>query len=135
MEATALPRYGRAYIQIVSIVGVVLAGVCVYDVVARAVPPTWLIFAALTIATATFSLKIPSIDSTLTVSEIFAFTSILLFGASTAGLAMAGLGAAVSIRWRFDLRKTLFNLGNLAISGWLGGLVFFALYRGEPLYG
>ncbi|NUR53153.1 MAG: HD domain-containing protein [Acidobacteria bacterium] len=126
---------GRAYIHAVGAVGLTLSAWCVWSRLDNTPAPSWLIFAVLTTASGTISLKIPSIQSRLTVSEIFAFTSILLFGPMTGALSLAGLGLVIGLRWRFGLARTVFNVGNLALSGWVSGVVFFSIARVAPLYG
>jgi putative nucleotidyltransferase with HDIG domain len=125
---------GRVFIAAVAACGAVVvlrAALVLYYAV---LPPAWLLFALLTLASASFTLKIPSINSRLAASEIFAFTSILLFGPEAGALTLALVGVLLSLQWRFDLQKTLFNFGNLGLSGWVCGLVFFGVSGSGPLY-
>ncbi len=49
----------------------------------------WIGFSLLTFATGFFTLKMPSIDALLSVSEIFAFSCVLLFGPELGALTVA----------------------------------------------
>ena len=81
------------------------------------------------------TLKVPSIDTTFSVSEAFVFASVLLFGPAVGAVTLALDGIRVSVRWRMPLSMTLFNFGNLGLSVWAAGHVFFALSGLHPLYG
>src|SRR3954447_5772037 len=125
---------GRALIAAVSIGGMALTGWCVWVGLNANLPATWLVFFGLSLASSAFTLKIPSIDSSLAVSEIFALSAILLYGPEAGALVFGGVAIVLSVRSRFSCEKALFNFGNLAISGFIGGLVFFSLAHVEPLY-
>ncbi len=129
-----LPRAAPILIVLVAAAGAIVTLHAAAVLWASSLPPAWFLFATLTVASASFTLKIPSIDSRLAVSEIFAFTSILLFGPEAGALTLASVGILLSIQLRFGLQKTLFNFGNLGISGWVSGLVFFAVSSSGPLY-
>jgi putative nucleotidyltransferase with HDIG domain len=101
---------------------------------AESLPPAALMFAGLTLLASAFTLKIPSIDSTSAASEIFALTSVLLYGADAGALIFAGVAIVLSLRSKFSPQKTLFNVGNLCLSSWLAGWVFFAMAGAPPLY-
>jgi putative nucleotidyltransferase with HDIG domain len=93
------------------------------------------LFALLTIASGFLTLKMPAIDATFSVSEAFAFASVLLFGPAVGAVTLALDGIRISTRCRMDLTKTVFNFGNLGLSIWAAGHVFFALSGVSPLYG
>jgi putative nucleotidyltransferase with HDIG domain len=90
----------------------------------------WVILAALTLLTGSFSIKVPSVNARISVSEAFVFAGVLLFGPHVATLIVA-LDSLVLTSWlrspsRSPLRA-LFNMtaGALAISvaseflGWM----------------
>jgi len=130
----ALSPGARRFILLVSACGLLVAAWCAWSLTRAAPPPTFYVFAALTLAASAFTLKIPSIDSTSAASEIFALTSILLYGRDAGGLIFAGVAIVLSLRSRFSPLKTVFNVGNLCVSGWLAGAVFFPLAHVPPLY-
>jgi putative nucleotidyltransferase with HDIG domain len=135
-NTTPLSSEGRAFIATVSVCGFVVAAWCAWTIVHTPPPPAWLAFAAFTLASASLTLKIPSINSTLAVSEIFALASILLFGPAPGAFSFACLGIILSLRGRFTRERItfiVFNFGNLAISGWVCGTIFFAVSGVAPL--
>jgi signal transduction histidine kinase/ActR/RegA family two-component response regulator len=71
----------------------------------------------LTIASGRFSIKIPGRSATISVSEIFVFTVILLYGAGPASLVVAIDGLLMSIgQRRRRLYRALFNIAEPAVS-------------------
>ena len=90
----------------------------------------WVILAALTLVTGSFSIKVPSVNARISVSEAFVFAGVLLFGPHVATVIVA-LDSLILTSWlrspsRSPLRA-LFNMtaGALAISvaseflGWM----------------
>jgi len=118
-------------------------GVCGVAVVARSVdvlwqatlPNAWLFFAVLTVLSGTLSIKIPSIQSRFSVSEVFAFTSVLLFGPEVGALVLALDGLRISFLWKMNRPQTLFNFANLGLSMWVSAQLFFLASGSAPLYG
>ncbi len=96
----------------------------------------WLILAALTAISGSATVKLPSIPASLSVSETFVFTSVLLFGAPAGTLTVALDGLIISL-WlrsnRKDIHRVLFNMAAPAISIWVASQVFFELAGIEPL--
>ena len=97
-------------------------------------PAEWVLFADLTIASGALTIKIPSIQSRFSVSEVFAFTSVLLFGPDVGALVLALDGLRISVLWKMNREQTAFNFANLGLSMWLSGQAFFAVSGMEPLY-
>jgi diguanylate cyclase (GGDEF)-like protein/putative nucleotidyltransferase with HDIG domain len=97
----------------------------------------WLILAILTLVSGSATIKLPSLPATISVSETFVFTSVLLFG-SAAGTMTVVLDALIISLWAYQrkrqpLYKSLFNLSALALTIWLASQLFFVLARTEPL--
>jgi putative nucleotidyltransferase with HDIG domain len=130
-----LPLAGNLFIWGVVAAGLAVAVRAAVVLAGSAVPPQWLVFAALTIATGTVTLKIPAIESRLSVSELFAFSCVLLFGAEAGAIVLAVDGMLLSLRWRFSAQKTLFNFANLALSVWISGKLFFLTSGSDPMFG
>lgn len=88
----------RCYVSAVSALGVALFGWCVTRVVTVGVPVEWWMFAALTFISGRITLNVPGVEATFTVSEVFAFASVLLFGPEGrrghAGTGFSGAGVA-----------------------------------------
>ena len=87
---------------------------------------------ALTIASGFFTLKVPSIDSRLSISELFAFACVLQFGPEAGAITLAVDGIFVSIRHRLSMAQAAFNFAMLLLSVWTSGIVFFALSGSRP---
>jgi len=97
----------------------------------------WIILAALTIVTSVFSIKIPAVNSKISIVDTLYFTNVVLFGPA-AGIITAVLdGLFTSLRCRTKARRlqfACFNMGALAISALVGGTIFFRMLGREPLY-
>ena len=70
----------RRYVTAVAVGGGALFVYCVARVANQHLPIECLVFAALTFITGRITLRVPSIEARFTVSEVFAFSSVLLFG-------------------------------------------------------
>jgi len=128
-----LPPVGRALVGAVGVSGLV---VTLYAVAARwnsDVPVEWVAFSLLTFASGIFTLKIPSIDALLSVSEIFAFSCVLLYGPELGAVTVTIDALLLSLRRKHGLAFTVFNVGNLTLSVWSSGTLFFAVAAVAPL--
>jgi signal transduction histidine kinase/CheY-like chemotaxis protein len=88
----------------------------------------------LTIVSGRFAIEVPGRPATVSLSEVFVFTTLLLFGPAAATLTVALDGVWMSFMQK-DRRvyRALFNVTEPAISVWLAGHVFFAIARIGPL--
>ena len=94
---------------------------------------TWLIFTALTFAGARLMLKVPSVDARFSVSEMFAFASVLLFGPATGAVTLSIDTLFIAYRQRLRPAQALFNFGNLTLAVFASGSVFFFVASTAPL--
>jgi putative nucleotidyltransferase with HDIG domain len=124
----------RAAVAGVGASGAALALWCAWSIARAGLPASSFVLAGLTLAASVFTLRIPSIESTLAVSEIFALTSVLLYGPEAGALLFGGVAIVLSLRSHFSAAQKIFNFGNLCVSGWLAGVAFFGLARVAPLY-
>ena len=69
------------------------------------IPLEWIAFSLLTFASGIFTLKIPSIDALLSVSEIFAFSCVLLFGPELGAITVTVDALLLSLRARHAPRS------------------------------
>jgi putative nucleotidyltransferase with HDIG domain len=124
------------------VVATVLAGGLAIGHSARLLDPSSFniytaLLAALTIASGQFAIKVPGRPVTVSVSEVFVFASVLLFGPAVPVLTVAIDGLWMSIRQRDRrLYRTLFNIAEPAISTWAAAEVFLAVAgvgTGTPL--
>ena len=131
----SLTPEARVFVGAVGVCGVAVVAYSA-DVLWRAtMPGEWLLFAILTVLSGTLSIKIPSIQSRFSVSEVFAFTSVLLFGPEVGALVLALDGVRISFLWKMNRPQTLFNFANLGLSMWVSATLFFMASGVAPLYG
>jgi putative nucleotidyltransferase with HDIG domain len=129
-----LSRLGYAYVTCVIACGVAATGYALFRVITEPVPSQWLILAALTLLTGSFSIKLPSVEARFSVSDAFVFASVLLFGPSPATVIVA-IDCLVISLWRHRSRSThrlLFNVFAVALSIWVSSQVFYWIIGVAP---
>jgi diguanylate cyclase (GGDEF)-like protein len=99
---------------------------------------TWLFLALATAVSGVFPVRLPFLRGknnslTITVSDIFIFSAILLYSPEVAVMLSVLDGALAAIRADRTRKpyRVLFNLSQLALSTWLVGHIFYGLI-GEP---
>ena len=132
----ALSPGGRAYVAAVGWIGAAVFAYCAWTLSHRGVASTsqFLLFVALTFASGRLTVKVPSVEARFALSEMFAFTSVLLFGPETGAVTLALDSLVLSWRHRMSREQTLFNFGNLSLAVWLSGSLFFLSAGVDPLY-
>jgi putative nucleotidyltransferase with HDIG domain len=130
-----MPPAGRAYVAAVGLGGTILFALSAGRLARSGISVELAVFAALTIVSGRFTLKIPSINSTLSVSEMFGFTCVLLFGPEAAAVTLALDSLVLGWRRRMTREQVLFNFGNLTLAVWISGALFFAVAGVPPLLG
>jgi putative nucleotidyltransferase with HDIG domain len=134
-RASSLPVAARLFVAAVSVSGLVAVGHSIFVLVVHStVPREWLLFALLTMASGMLTLKVPSIEARFSVSEAFAFASVLLFGPHVGIVTLALDGIRISFRWKMNRQQTVFNFANLGLSMWAAGSLFFFASGTTPLY-
>jgi putative nucleotidyltransferase with HDIG domain len=131
----ARPAALSAYIGTVSAAGLLLFGYCVARIARDGLPVEWWLFAALTFISGRITLVIPGVDARFTVSEVFAFTAVLLFGPEAGGVTLALDSLVLAWHRRMKLEKAAFNFGNLTLAVWISGTLFFRASGVDPLLG
>lgn len=129
------PR-GQLYIVIVAAAGLLVVGHCITMLLASPIGWEWVVLAGLTLLSGSFTVRVPSFQARISVSETFVFTSVLLFGtcAGTLTVALDTLVAALSSRRRArEPLRVLFNLSSASLSIWTAGHAFYLLSGIEPL--
>src|SRR5512133_3007607 len=115
MRFRALPAAARLYIASVVAGGSFALAWSIQSLARDAIRPGWLILAALTLVSGSATVRLPSIAATISVSETFVFTSVLLFGVGPGTLTVA-LDALVVSLWlgwaqhRTQAFRLLFNV-------------------------
>jgi putative nucleotidyltransferase with HDIG domain len=126
----------RWYVGLVVIAGAVTLVHSIHSVYVSPIGPQWLILAILTLLTGSFTVKIPSVQAHLSVSEAFVFASVLMFGAS-AGAITVLLECLVILFWMTPkgqpTHRVLFNMAAPAVSIWLSAQIFFVIGGIPPL--
>ena len=124
-----MTRLAYVYIWAVILAGLLVIGHSALVLAFRPISNQWLLLAAVTLLTGSFSLKIPSVAARISVTEAFVFASVLLFGPATA-TAIVALDSFVMTLWlkerRFGLRA-LFNFSAVALAIWVAAHAFFLL--------
>ena len=135
LQMNKLSGRGRAYVGIVSAIGLAVAAHSLAQLFLQAVDVQWLILAALTLLTGTFTVRIPGVLARLSVSDTFVFASVLLFGPA-AGTITALLDALIiSLRLLQRTRepfRVIFNVSAVALATRASGEVFFATAGIQP---
>src|SRR5437762_9372103 len=96
----------------------------------------WLIIAALTLVSGSATVRLPSSYASISISETFVFTAVLLYGpaAGTVLVALDGLVISFWIAKRHkEAHRALFNMSAPAASVWLSAKLFFLVSGIAPL--
>jgi putative nucleotidyltransferase with HDIG domain len=120
----------RTYVAIVIAAGAITVSYSLATLVSTETPWDWTVLAFLTLLSGSATIKLPSLPATISVSETFVFTSLLLFGAPAATLTVA-LDTLVISFWSYrrgdPIYKIVFNLSALPLTIWVAAHIFFAL--------
>lgn len=133
----SLPAAGRAFVGAVGLAGLAVIGFSLFRANLGPIPREWVAFSFLTLLTGSaLTFKHPSVQHLrLSLSEVFTFSCVLLYGPELATITATVEGLLHALRWRNSAIHTCFNLGNLSLSVWISGMLFFAVAGVEPLAG
>lgn len=131
-----MSRAGRRYVHGVAWIGTAVFALSVTTLLRHGVasPSQFAVLAVLTFASGRLTVKVPSVEARFSLSEMFAFTSVLLFGPETGAVTLALDSLFLSWRHRMSARQTHFNFANLSLAVWISGTLFFAAAGTEPLF-
>jgi diguanylate cyclase (GGDEF)-like protein/putative nucleotidyltransferase with HDIG domain len=131
-----LSRLGRLYIGAVILAGLVVIGISVQHLYRDPIGYEWFLLAALTLISGSANVRLPGTHATISISETFVFTAVLLYGPS-AGVLIVALDGLVISFWiakrRRELFRVAFNLSAPALSAWCSANLFFYLADIQPL--
>jgi diguanylate cyclase (GGDEF)-like protein/putative nucleotidyltransferase with HDIG domain len=134
LTSSPLSKRGRLYVACVVVAGTFAIGESLYQLYVTQIPYAWIILALLTLFSGSFAIRVPSIPATISVSETFVFTAVLLFGTAPGTLIVALDGLIISLwRKKRHLHRILFNGSEPAISIWIASHLFFWLAGIAPL--
>ncbi|MCG3775270.1 MAG: Cyclic di-GMP phosphodiesterase response regulator RpfG [Nitrospira sp.] len=125
-----LPFRARIYVAVVVMAGCAAVTQSAASIVQH--PPTadWLILAALTLLTGSFTIKVPSISARISVSETFVLAAVMSFGPAAATMIVALDTLIITVWMRESNRsvtRTLFNMSAGASAIWIAAHLFEAL--------
>lgn len=125
----------RAYVALVVTLGAAALASSVHSLYTDPIGEQWLVLAVLTLLTGSFSVKVPSINAHISVSETFVFASVLLFGAP-AGTVTVLLECLIIILWMKPqgrpAYRILFNMAAPAVAIWVSGTTFYLVAGIKP---
>jgi putative nucleotidyltransferase with HDIG domain len=136
MKNGAAPSWhGRLYLGGVILAGAGLALYSALEVYRRGVWSDWMVLAALTLLTGSFTVKVPGLLARISVSDAFVFASVLAFGPAVATVIVA-IDSIVATLWmrpeHRSLLRSLFNLATVALSIWVASKTFYWLTGSDP---
>jgi putative nucleotidyltransferase with HDIG domain len=132
-RSSSLPRAARLFIAAVCLVGSTAVAYSTVALVRSDTPREWVLFAILTIASGMLTVKVPSIEARVSVSEAFGFAAVMLFGPHVGVVTLALEGVRISFKWKMNAEQTVFNFANLGLSMGAAACAFF-LISGGVLY-
>jgi putative nucleotidyltransferase with HDIG domain len=132
----ALPRRMQLYVTCISLLGLATIAQSAGEIATGPHDWSWTILAVLTLVSGSATVRLPALPATISVSETFVFTSVLLFGPAAGTLTVA-LDAFVISLWSYrknhPLYKIVFNVCALPLTIWLAAHLFFLIAGIEPL--
>lgn len=132
-----LPALTRLYIAVVVAAGSVMVVQSFAQLYLHNIGWTWTILALLTLVSGSATVNLPSLPATVSVSETFVFTSVLLFGPAAGTLTVA-LDALIISFWSFrkghPTYKIFFNVCAVSLTLWMASHLYYALSPYGPLY-
>src|SRR4051794_28987833 len=127
---------GKAFLWVIIVAGFVTAGVSIRELYIEPLGRQWFILAALTMISGSATVRLPSTYASISTSETFVFTAVLLYGPA-AGTVVVALDALVVSFWiskrQDEPHRAMFNLAAPALSVWLSSHLFFAVAGIAPL--
>lgn len=136
VSKVGLTQVGKAYVWSVIVAGFTVLGLAVHRLYVEPIGYEWFILAALTLVSGSATLSLPSAYASVSASETFVFTAVLLYGPA-AGTIIVALDALVMSFWiakrRNEPHRALFNIAAPAFSVWCAAKIFFLVAGIAPL--
>jgi diguanylate cyclase (GGDEF)-like protein/putative nucleotidyltransferase with HDIG domain len=135
-SAPRLTGLGRTYLLGVVILGFLLIGESLFSLYRSPIDAQWLLLALLTLISGSASIELPGANVSISISEAFVFTAVLLYGPSAGTLTVALDGLVISFwiaKRRPEIHRALFNIAAPALSAWCSAHLFFILSGIAPL--
>src|SRR5262245_54148371 len=136
VSLSGFSRPGKIFIWTVITAGFSAIGLSLYRLSVEPIGYQWFILAALTLISGSATVRLPSSVASISISETFVFTAVLLYGPA-AGTVIVALDALVISFWISKRQpepiRALFNMAAPAISAWLSANLFFKVAGIAPL--
>ena len=131
-------QFGKAYLWSVIAAGFTVIGLSIHGLYVEPIGNQWFILAALTLISGSATVTLPSSSASISLSETFVFTAVLLYGPAAGTIIVALDGLIISFwiskrRNEKGPRRALFNMSAPAVSAWCGAQLFFHLAGIAPL--
>jgi putative nucleotidyltransferase with HDIG domain len=131
-----LSSWGRVYVTAVVALGGASIAYSAYQLHARPIGWNWFVLALFTLLSGSATVKLASVPATISISETFVFTSVLLFGPAAGTLTVTLDALAISLwlaRRGHPSYRIAFNVFAVPVSLWIGSQLFYSLSHIEPL--
>lgn len=126
----------RVYVAIVTSLGVLAIADSVYALYTNPIGWNWFVLALLTLISGAATIRLPSVPATISISETFVFTSVLLYG-TPAGVVTVALDALIIslglAKRGHPFYRIAFNVGALPAALWISSHIFYATSPFAPL--
>lgn len=125
-----LSRSARLYVVIVATFGGAVLLASILDLMRAPIDLRWYALVGLTLLTGSITVKVPSVAATLSVSEVFVFSAVILFGWSSGTVVAAIDGLVISLwlqRKKQPAYRVVFNAAAPALSIFVASWVYRAL--------
>src|SRR3954469_2018696 len=135
-QTQRLSPWGRVYVIGVVALGGATIAFSSYQLHSRPIGWNWFILALLTLLSGSATVKLPSVPATISISETFVFTAVLLFGPAAGTLTVTLDVLAISLwlaRRGHPSYRIAFNVFALPAALWVGAHVFYSITNIEPL--
>jgi putative nucleotidyltransferase with HDIG domain len=134
--APGLKPLGRAYLLGVVVLGFLVIADSLAHLHSAPIGSQWWLLALLTLISGSASVELPKANVSISISEAFVFTAVLLYGPA-AGTVTVALDGLVISYWvakrRPEIHRLLFNIAAPALSAWCSAHIFFAVSGIAPL--
>jgi diguanylate cyclase (GGDEF)-like protein/putative nucleotidyltransferase with HDIG domain len=136
VQKTNLPWFGRVYVSVVIVLGFLVIGTSLYQLYTVPIPYQWFLLAALTLISGSATVKLPSSGASISISEVFVFAAVLLYGPSAGTIIVALDGLVISFwlaKRHSEPHRALFNMSAPAVSAWCSAKLFFSVSGIAPV--
>lgn len=134
---STLPRRAKLYVGSVILMGGAAIALSALDLLRQPqIYQQWALLAFLTLLSGSITVKVPSVPATISVSETFVFTAVILLGASAGTITVALDGLVISLwlrRKNVETYRVLFNVAAPSLAIWLSARLYYVLAGTPPL--